>query len=78
MINKDKTVTVAELLAILADGRITTDMPIMVYDHEAGIMRGVNAFEIYTMKDGSKGLVFYSGAFCAALDDAESCSEVFP
>lgn len=77
MINKDKTVTVAELMSALADGRITMDMPIAIYDAE-GAIRGVNAFELQTMKDGAKCLTFFVGAPCASVSDVESTSEVFP
>lgn len=78
MINKDRTVTVAELLAILADGRITPDMPIAIWDSATGTIRGINAFEIHTFKDGSKALTFFDGAVCARIEDAVSAAEVFP
>ncbi len=78
MVNKDKTVTVAELLAILADGRISPDMPIAIWDNASGTIRGVNAFEIQTFKDGSKALTFFDGAVCAEIKDVETTAEVFP
>lgn len=78
MVNKGNTVTVAELLAILADGRITPDMPIAIWDNATGTIRGVNAFEIQTFKDGSKALTFFDGAVCAEVKNVETTAEVFP
>jgi hypothetical protein len=77
MINKDKTLTVGMLISALKDGRLTTDMPIAIYDAE-GTMRGINAFELQTMKDGTQGLTFFVGAYCASIADVASTSEVFP
>lgn len=79
MINKDNTVTVAELLAILANGRVTADMPITTFsERETGCVRGIVAVELYTAKDGSKALVIHSGAVVAWTGDIESAGEVFP
>lgn len=78
MVNKNNTVTVAELLAILADGRISLDMPIAIWDNASGTIRGVNAFEIQTFTDGSKALTFFDGAVCAEIKNVESTAEVFP
>ncbi len=77
-VNKDNTFTVGELLKMLADGRVTPDMPLAVWDHEQGAVRGFNALEIHTYKDGSKALTFFEGAPCADIKDCESSSEVFP
>lgn len=78
MINKDKTITVAELLAILADGRISPDMPIAVYRSHPDCLVGHVATEILTLADGSKLLTFYTGEPVASLSNIESAAEVFP
>lgn len=78
MINKDKTLTVAELLAILADGRITPDMPLSIYDNATGTIRGIQAFEIHTHKDGSQSLSCFDGPAIADPATLVSAAEVFP
>lgn len=78
MVNKDNTITVAELLSMLTDGRIITSMPVAIWDNATGTIRGINAFEIQTFKDGSKALTFFDGAVCAEIKDVESTAEVFP
>ena len=78
MIDKSKTLTVGELLAILADGRISPDMPIVILDEGLGCLRGVPAVEIITMKDGSRALTVAQYDTCGQTDDIESTSEVFP
>lgn len=78
MINKDKTMTVAELLAILADRRISPDMPLATYDNATGTIRGIVAFEIHTHKDGSQSLSFFDGAQIADIATLVSTAEVFP
>jgi hypothetical protein len=78
MVNKDKTFTVAELLAMLTDGRITTNMPLVIWDNEHGAVRGIKALEIHTYKDGSKALTFFEGEPCADIKDCVSSAEVFP
>ncbi len=78
MVNKDKTFTVGELLKMLADGRITPEMPLAVWDSNRGVVRGVNALEIHSYKDGSKALTFFEGEPCADISNCVSSSEVFP
>ncbi len=79
MVNKDKTLTVAHLLGMLRDGRITPDLPIAMFsERESAVVRGIDAFELYTCKDGSQVLVFFGGAVCADLKDVETTTEVFP
>ena len=78
MINKDNTVTVAELLAILADGRVRPDMPLATYDNATGTIRGIAAFEIHTFKDGSQSLSFFDGVQIADPADLMNAAEVFP
>ncbi len=78
MINKDKTLTVAELVSAIADGRIRMDMPIAILDCGTDSIRGVNAFEIHTHKDGSQSLTFCAGANVAVIDTLVSTAEVFP
>lgn len=86
MINKDKTLTVGDLLKMLANGRVTVDMPIAVFhntdDFEASCgvsnyMVGIVAVEIITFDDDSKGLTIYTGEPCADLSKACSAAEVF-
>ena len=78
MVNKNNTVTVAELLAILQDGRIKPDMPLATYDNTSGTIRGIAAFEIHTFLDGSQALSFFDGVQIADPKDLASCAEVFP
>jgi len=78
MVNKDKTFTVAELLQMLADGRITPDMPLATWDQGQGTVRGFQALEIHTYADGSKALTFFEGEPCADIKHCVSAAEVFP
>ncbi len=78
MVNKDNTITVADLLAMLADGRVTPDMPLAIWDNAEGTVRGINATEIHFYKDGAKVLAFFSGAMVADIKDCVSTAEVFP
>lgn len=78
MVNKDNTFTVAELLKMLTDGRITPEMPLAVWDSGGGMVRGLKALEIHSYKDGSKALTFFEGEPCADIVNCVSSSEVFP
>lgn len=78
MVDKDNTVTVAMLLSMLADGRVSPDMPIAIWDNMDASVRGVSAVEIHTYKDGSKVLSFFSGAPVADIKNSVSAAEVFP
>lgn len=78
MVNKDKTFTVAQLLQMLADGRITPDMPLVTWDNEQGAVRGFSALEIHTYKDGTKALTFFEGEPCADIKYCVEAAEVFP
>lgn len=78
MINKDKTITVADLLKMLADGRVHNRMAVTVWDQENGVSRGVQAVEIHTYEDGSQALSFFLGESCADVDQLSTSSEVFP
>ena len=78
MINKSKTLTVAELLSILSDKRINPDMPLTTRDNSSGAIRGVVAFDIHTYEDGSQALSIFDGEKVAAAAMLVSCSEVFP
>lgn len=78
MVNKDNTITVAELLSMLADGRVTPDMPLAIWDNAEESVRGVIAVEIHTYKDGSKVLSFFRGAPVSDIKDCTTCAEVFP
>jgi hypothetical protein len=62
----------------LADGRVTTSMPLAIWDNAEGSVRGVNAVEIHTYKDGSQVLSFFSGAPVSDIKDCVSTAEVFP
>lgn len=77
MINKANTFTVAELLKMLADGRVTPDMPITIFC-DPNRMVGCSSTEIVTYKDGSKSLTFYPGKSCARVEDINTTAEVFP
>jgi len=78
MVNKDKTLTVADLMQMLTDGRITMAMPITMYDPNAhGTMRGLVAVEIHTFKDGSKTLAMFEGATCGDIKDIDTSTEVY-
>ncbi len=77
MVNKNNTITVDTLLAMLKDGRITRDMPLAIWDNTQGV-RGINAVEIHTYKDGTQVLSFFSGASVADIQNCVSTSEVFP
>jgi hypothetical protein len=77
MINKDKTLTVGDLLKMLADGRVTVDMPIAVFHRSPDCMVGVVAVEIVTYDDGGKALTVYTGEPCASLNDIASSAEVY-
>jgi hypothetical protein len=78
MINKDKTLTVGMLISALKDGRLTADMPIAIFDCGTGTIRGINAFELHTHKDGSQALTFFDGAMIAEPETLVSTAEVFP
>ena len=78
MVNKDNTITVGELMKMLADGRVTMDMPLAIWDNVEGTVRGINATEIHFYKDGSKVLSFFSGAPVSDIKDCVSTAEVFP
>jgi hypothetical protein len=75
MVNKDNTITVAELMKMLADGRITPETPITFYEDNP---RGFVALELHTYKDGSKALCFFSGIEVSDCSDIVGISEVFP
>jgi hypothetical protein len=78
MINRDETITIGTLLKMLADGRITADMPVTFYDNYSGTVHGIQAVEIHTYKDGSQAVNIFDGAQCAFIEDCVSTSEVFP
>jgi hypothetical protein len=82
MVNKDKTITVGDLLKMLADGRVTPDMPLgaVVCDGSKGAVpvRGIIACELYNYKDGSKAVALYASDPCGDTKDVESASELFP
>lgn len=80
MVNKDNTITVALLLKMLADGRVTPDMPLAIWYNGDETVRGVCGVEIQTYKDGAKVLCFFSdmGANVADITDCQSSAEVFP
>lgn len=79
MINKDKTLTVGNILQMLADGRITVDTPVafLTYSNTHTDIRGVVATELVHFKNGEKAVVFSSGDCCASTDEIMSTSEVF-
>lgn len=77
MVNKNNTLTVADLLKMLADGQVTMDMPITIWDSCEGTVRGLNAVEIHTYKDGSKSLSIFEGAPCADIKDVLTTVEVY-
>lgn len=77
MINKDKTLTVGDLLKMLANGRVTVDMPVAIFLDHPCCMVGITAVEIITFDDDSKGLTIYTGEPCADLSRACSAAEVF-
>lgn len=79
MINRDNTFTVAELLKMLADGRVTPDMPLAVWRNDSdGNLRGFTGIEIQTYRGGEKILVFFDGDTVADVKCCLSSSEVFP
>jgi len=78
MVNHSNTITVECLLAMLKDGRVTPGMPLAIWDNAEGSVRGVNAVEIHTYKDGSQALTFFNGASVADIKDCVSTAEVFP
>jgi len=59
-VNPDNTLTVAHMLAALADGRIDKDMPIGVIFAGLSSVHGICAFEIHTYDDGSRVLVAHT------------------
>ena len=78
MIDKDKTLTVGTLLAMLADGRITRDTPIAIFNPGPDTLVGLIALELLTFDDGARAVTLYPGQPCAKLNDIVSSSEVFP
>jgi hypothetical protein len=80
MVNKDNTITVGELMKMLADGRVTMDMSLATWKNGVDTLQGVVSVEIQTYKDGSKVLCFFSdmGADVADIKDCVSTAEVFP
>ncbi len=79
MVNRNNTITVECLLAMLKDGRITPDMPLAIWDNAEGMVRGVHAVEIHTYKDGTKVLSFFMASSPVAdIKDCTTAAEVFP
>lgn len=77
MINKDMTITVADLLKLLSDGRVTMDMPVTFWDSASGTVRGIGTIEIFTYRDGTKALTINDGASVADVKDAEYAGELY-
>lgn len=77
MINKDMTITVGDLLKLLADGRVTVDMPVTFWDSSSGTVRGIAALEIYTYRDGTKAITITDGASVADVKDAAYAGELY-
>lgn len=75
MINKDKTLTVGDLLKMLADGRVTVDMPVAVLCGNS--VTGIVAAEIVTFQDESKGFLVYTGQPCESVINIASSAEIF-
>lgn len=71
MIDKDQTLTVADLLAAVADGRVRPEMPLAVNVRRGGRLDCVLAFELH-------GGAFVLQAGEPAGDADPEATEIFP
>jgi len=77
MVNKNNTLTVADLMKMLADGQVTIDMPITIWDPYNETVRGISVIEIHVYKNGSKAFSVFEGAPCADIKDVVSAAEIY-
>lgn len=80
MINRDKTITVGMFLQMLKDGRLTENTPIGIYCPKTSSVIGIDASEIFTMKNGEIVVAIFRNNknFVCAVKDVETAGELFP
>ena len=78
MVNKNNTLTVEHLVHAVADGLIRMDMPIGVISPGFDGIKGVDAFELCTFKDGTKVFVIHTESMgrLVSYDLPETAQEV--
>jgi uncharacterized membrane protein YqgA involved in biofilm formation len=75
--NKNATITLGTLRKLLADSRLSDDMPVAVYNGLVAHAKGIQAVEVHTMKDGAKAIAFCQGGVVCEVKDIEGAIEVF-